>query len=50
MPKLAKELKAIEVARLTTPGLYFVGVVPGLALQVTAAGARSWICSRNGAS
>jgi integrase len=42
MPKLAKELKALEVARIAAPGLHFVGVVPGLALQVTAAGARSW--------
>lgn len=42
MPKLARELKALEVARLIAPGLHFVGVVPGLALQVTATGARSW--------
>jgi integrase len=27
---------------LEVPGLHFVGVVPGLALQITAAGARSW--------
>ncbi|ODV13505.1 MAG: integrase [Rubrivivax sp. SCN 70-15] len=42
MPKLAKEMPAIEVAKTTAPGLHFVGVVPGLALQVTPAGARSW--------
>lgn len=42
MPKLAKEMAALTVARLATPGLHFVGVVPGLGLQVTAAGARSW--------
>jgi integrase len=42
MPKLAKELKALEVAKIAAPGLHFVGVVPGLALQVTATGARSW--------
>lgn len=42
MPKLAKELAALTVARITAPGLHFVGIVPGLALQVTAAGARSW--------
>jgi integrase len=42
VPKLAKELKAVDVARLTTPGLHFVGVVRGLALQVTPTGARSW--------
>ena len=42
MPKLAKEMGAVEVAALKTPGLYFVGGVQGLALQVTPAGARSW--------
>lgn len=43
MPRVAKELGALAVKRLTTPGLHFVGAVPGLALQVTEAGARSWI-------
>jgi integrase len=42
MPKLAKELGALAVSKLTEPGLHFVGGVPGLALQVTPAGARSW--------
>ncbi|MDE2146752.1 MAG: integrase arm-type DNA-binding domain-containing protein, partial [Burkholderiales bacterium] len=42
MPKLAREMKALEVAKITAPGLHFVGAVPGLALQVTPAGARSW--------
>ena len=42
MPKLAKELAALTVARIAAPGLHFVGIVPGLALQVTAARARSW--------
>ncbi|MBI5269478.1 MAG: integrase arm-type DNA-binding domain-containing protein [Burkholderiales bacterium] len=42
MPKLAKELGALAVGRLTTPGLHFVGGVPGLAMQVTPGGARSW--------
>ena len=42
MPKLAKELGALEVRNLTAPGLYFVGGVAGLALQVNPAGARSW--------
>jgi integrase len=42
MPKLAKELKALEVAKIAASGLHFVGVVPGLALQVTPGGARSW--------
>lgn len=43
MPKKARELSAIEVKRLTAPGLYFVGEVPGLALQVLKSGARSWV-------
>jgi len=43
MPKIAKELSAIRVARLTRPGLYAVGVVPGLHLQVLPSGARSWV-------
>ena len=42
MPKLAKELGSLAVSNLTEPGLHFVGGVPGLALQVTPAGARSW--------
>ncbi|MDD5365335.1 MAG: integrase arm-type DNA-binding domain-containing protein [Gallionellaceae bacterium] len=43
MGKRAIELSALEVSRLAKPGLHFVGVVAGLALQVTATGARSWI-------
>ncbi|WP_374473410.1 tyrosine-type recombinase/integrase [Arenimonas sp.] len=43
MPKLAKELSAVQVQRLTRPGLHAVGGVAGLLLQVTATGARSWI-------
>ena len=43
MPKQAKEMKALEVQRLKQPGLHFVGTVPGLALQVTSSGARSWL-------
>lgn len=43
MPKLAREMGAMEVSKTTAPGLHFVGVVPGLALQVTASGARSWV-------
>ncbi len=34
MPRKAKELSALEVSRLNSNGLHFVGVVPGLALQV----------------
>jgi integrase len=41
--KKAKELQALAVSRIKTPGMNFVGEVDGLALQVTASGARSWI-------
>jgi integrase len=44
MPKLADELGALQVQRLAqSTGLHFVGGVQGLALQVTSAGAKSWI-------
>lgn len=43
MPKKAKELTAVEVKRLTKPGLHAVGGVAGLLLQVTDTGSRSWI-------
>jgi integrase len=43
MPKIARELSALEVGRLKAPGLVSVGGVPGLSLQVTPTGARSWI-------
>lgn len=43
MARKAKELGALEVGRINTPGLHFVGGVAGLALQVTNSGARSWI-------
>ena len=43
MPKLAKELGAMAVSKLTEPGLYFVGEVQGLALHITKPGARSWV-------
>ena len=43
MPKLANELSALAVKNLTTPGVWFVGGVPGLALQVKKSGTRSWI-------
>lgn len=45
MPKRAKELSALAVKNLTTPGLHFVGGgrVPGLALQILPTGGRSWV-------
>jgi len=43
MARKAKELGALEVGRLDTPGLHAVGGVAGLSLQVTDRGARSWI-------
>jgi integrase len=42
MPRKAKELTPLEVRRLTAPGRWSVGGVDGLALQVTASGARTW--------
>jgi len=43
VPKLAEPLSALEVKRLTSPGLHFVGEVPGLALQVLSTGGRTWV-------
>jgi integrase len=43
MPKAAIELKALDVQRLTEPGLYAVGVVPGLYLRVLPTRARTWV-------
>lgn len=43
MPKIAKELSAIQVSRLTEPGHHSVGGVTGLYLYVTPTGARSWV-------
>lgn len=43
MPKLAKELGPLAVSKIRQPGLHFVGGVPGLALQITRTGARSWV-------
>lgn len=42
MPRIAKELSALQVRRINQPGLHFVGGVPGLALQVVGE-ARSWV-------
>ena len=43
MPKVAKELTALQVKRLSNIGLHAVGGVPGLYLQVASETARSWI-------
>ena len=43
MPRKARELSALEVGRLAKPGRWSVGGVNGLALQITATGARSWV-------
>lgn len=43
MPRKAKELSALEVGRLKSPGRYPVGGVAGLCLKVTDTGARSWV-------
>jgi hypothetical protein len=43
MPRRAKDLTALEVSRLTAPGFHSVGTVPGLQLQVSPTGHRSWV-------
>lgn len=43
MPKKAKELGALAVSRLDRRGLWAVGGVTGLYLQISESGARSWI-------
>lgn len=43
IPKRATELSALQVQRLTEPGLHAVGGIAGLSLSVTDTGARSWI-------
>lgn len=43
MPKRAKELKALELKRLASPGRHAVGGVAGLCLNITETGATSWI-------
>ena len=43
MPRIAREMSAIEVRNLKSPGYHFVGGVPGLIIQVTETGAKSWL-------
>ncbi|HSV81748.1 MAG TPA: integrase arm-type DNA-binding domain-containing protein [Ramlibacter sp.] len=43
MPVKAKEMSALEVARLVEPGRHAVGAVPGLQLVVKDTGAKSWV-------
>ena len=43
MPKIVKALSEPETKRITTPGFHAVGGIPGLLLQVTETGARSWV-------
>jgi hypothetical protein len=43
MPRRAKDLTALEVSRLTAPGFHSIGTVPGLQLQVSPTGHRSWV-------
>src|SRR4051794_7108289 len=43
MPKIAKELSALAVSRLTKPGYHAVGGCNGLNMQVGAGGSRSWV-------
>ena len=42
MPRIARILSPLEVSRLHSEGLYFVGTIPGLILQVRGK-SRSWI-------
>jgi len=43
MSRKAQELDHRAVAALRSPGLHFVGRVPGLALQVLPTGGRCWV-------
>ncbi|RKF14184.1 site-specific integrase [Roseovarius spongiae] len=44
MPRRAKELKALEVKRLSKPGRHAVGgAPPGLSLSISQSGGKSWI-------
>lgn len=43
MPKVAHELSALAVARLSEPGLHSVGGVAGLHLRIKPSGAKGWM-------
>lgn len=43
MPRIAKELGPLEIKRITAPGYHAVGCVPGLMLQVSPTGSKSWL-------
>jgi integrase len=43
MPKIAKELGALQVSRLSSPGFHYAGGVAGLVLQISESGSRAWL-------
>ncbi|WP_176080794.1 tyrosine-type recombinase/integrase [Paraburkholderia tropica] len=43
MPRVARELGALAVSKLSAPGMHPVGKVAGLYLQISNSSARSWI-------
>jgi len=43
VPKKAAPLNALAVSRLSKPGFHAVGTVPGLLMQVTSTGAKTWV-------
>ena len=43
LPRIARELSALAVRNLSTPGLHSVGGVTGLALRISRTGAKYWI-------
>jgi len=43
MPRIAKLMGPLEIGRLTAPGYYPVGGVPGLTLQITPSKSKSWL-------
>jgi integrase len=47
MPRIAKLMGPLEISRLTAPGYYPVGGVPGLTLQITPSKSKSWLLRVN---